>query len=396
MTCLMIYLDHNATTPLDPQVLTAMLPYFGEHFGNASSKNHSFGWKAKEAVESGRAQVASLLGASPREIVFTSGATESNNIAILGLAEESIRRAPAGHRPHVITQATEHHAVLDPLAVLRKRGIDVTTLQPDSRGRVSVASVEKALTERTILVSIMMANNEVGTLQPIAEIGALLKTTPVVFHTDAAQAVGKVAVRVESLNVDLLSLSAHKFYGPKGVGALYVRRGASKIRLAPLVHGGGQERGLRPGTLNVPGIVGLGEACRCAAAELEREGMRVARLRDRLRDTICGQLEGVVVNGHSTECLPGTVNLSFADIDGAALLSSLTGLAVSSGSACSTGNAEPSHVLKAMGVPDRLAVSTLRFGVGRFTTEEEVDAAIAMTVEAVRRLRDQLAAARGH
>lgn len=395
MSC--IYLDHNATTPLDPRVLEAMLPYLRGDFGNASSKSHPYGWKAAEAVELARIQLASLLGASVREIVFTSGATEANNLAILGVAAaqtEGVDPPRMPKRNHVITQATEHHAVLDPCHVLEKRGFEVTVLRADSRGLVSAEKVRAALTERTCLVTVMVANNEIGTVQPIEEIGALLRGTPAVFHTDAAQAVGKVPLDVGRLGVDLLSLSAHKFYGPKGVGALYVRRGTPKLRVVPIQHGGGQERGLRPGTLNVPGIVGMGEAARIAAREIPEEMRRLRGLRDRLRERIVGRLDGVNVNGDLEGGLPGTLNLSFAGVDGTALLTSLTGIAVSSGSACSTGTNEPSYILRAIGVPDRLAMSTTRLGVGRFTTEEEVDRASDEVVAVVERLRAQMASLR--
>lgn len=392
-----VYLDHNATTPLDPRALDAMLPYLRDHFGNASSKNHPYGWKALEAVEAARSHVAAILGASSREIFFMSGATEANNLSILGLAaaQTGSRGGKAPARNHIITQATEHHAVLDPCRELAKKGFEVTILRPDAQGRVSVDSVAKALTERTLLVTIMMAQNEIGTVQPIAEIGAILRNTATVFHTDAAQALGKIPVDVNRLGVDLLSLSAHKFYGPKGVGALYVRRGNPKLRLTPIQHGGGQEQGLRPGTLNVPGIVGLGEASRIAARELPAEAERLRSLRDRLRERIVSRLSGVSVNGDTEGGLPGTLSLSFAGVDGTALLTSLSGIAASSGSACSTGVNEPSFVLRAIGVPERLALSTVRFGVGRFTTAEEVDRSADEVVTVVGRLREQIAAVRG-
>ncbi len=383
-----IYLDSNATTPVDPRVLEAMLPYFREIFGNASSKSHAFGWQAADAVESARASVAKALGAAAREIFFVSGATEANNLAILGLAAAEATSG-GGRKPrrnHVVTQATEHHAVLDPCAHLAKLGFEVTVLRPDADGRVHPEDVRRAVTDRTLLVSIMTANNETGTLQPIAEIGSALRDTEVVFHTDAAQAAGKIPLDVNELGVDLLSLSAHKFYGPKGVGVLYARRGSPKLRLQPIQFGGGHESGLRPGTLNVPGIVGLAEALRIATAEMGAEAERLRRLRDRLEAKLV-RLDGVRVNGHRTERLPNTLNVSFAGIDGTALLPSLPGLAVSSGAACSTGNQEASHVLKAMGVPEHLALATLRFGLGRFTTEEEVDRAAEQVIEAVQALR---------
>ena len=382
-----IYLDHNATTPVDPRVLEAMLPYLREHFGNASSKNHPYGWKANEAVEASRGNVAHLLGASPKEILFTSGATEANNLALLGL----FAQAPKG-KNHLVTQATEHHAVLDSALELGKRGVEVTVLRPDAYGRVSPEQVKKALTERTFLVSIMAANNEVGTLSPLAEIGGLLQQAGVLFHTDAAQAVGKIPIDVERMGIDLLALSAHKFYGPKGVGALYVRSRKPQVKISPLQHGGGQEKGIRPGTLNVPGIVGLGEACRLARDELAAEASRLLALRERLHQGITSRLGGVKLNGHPEARLPGTLNLSFEGVDGAALLVSLPELAVSSGSACTTGSVEPSYVLKAMGVPDSLAVATIRFGLGRYTTEEEVDTAALRVAQVVEKMRDQLSA----
>jgi len=364
-----------------------MLPYLREHFGNASSKNHPYGWKANEAVEASRGNVAHLLGASPKEILFTSGATEANNLALLGL----FAQAPKG-KNHLVTQATEHHAVLDSALELGKRGVEVTVLRPDAYGRVSPEQVKKALTERTLLVSIMAANNEVGTLSPLAEIGGLLQQAGVLFHTDAAQAVGKIPIDVERMGIDLLALSAHKFYGPKGVGALYVRSRKPQVKISPLQHGGGQEKGIRPGTLNVPGIVGLGEACRLARDELAAEASRLLALRERLHQGITSRLGGVKLNGHPEARLPGTLNLSFEGVDGAALLVSLPELAVSSGSACTTGSVEPSYVLKAMGVPDSLAVATIRFGLGRYTTEEEVDTAALRVAQVVEKMRDQLSA----
>lgn len=383
-----IYLDYNATTPVDPRVLDAMLPYFREIFGNASSKSHAYGWQAADAVEAARVAVAKAIGAATREIFFLSGATEANNLAILGLAasESTSSRGGRQKRNQIITQATEHHAVLDPCRQLAKRGFEVIVLRPDSDGQVRAEDVKAAITERTLLVSIMTANNETGVLQPIAEIGAALRDTHVVFHTDAAQAAGKIPLDVNRLGVDLLSISAHKFYGPKGIGALYARRGSPKLRLEPIQFGGGHEAGLRPGTLNVPGIVGLAEALRIAVSQLEEEAARLRRLRDRLEAQLL-RLDGVKVNGHRAPRLPNTLNVSFAGIDGTALIPSLPGLAVSSGAACSSGDQEPSHVLKAMGVPEHLALATLRFGLGRFTTEEEVDSAAEQVIEAVKALR---------
>lgn len=389
MSC--IYLDYNATTPVDPRVLEAMLPYLRDHFGNASSKNHPYGWKANEAVEAAREKLARALGASSKEIIFTSGATEANNLALLGLC--GLR--PEGQKRHIITSAIEHHAVLDTALELKKRGFEVTLLKPDATGRVSAEQVEATITERTALVSLMAANNELGTLNPLAEIGAVCRKAGVLFHTDAAQAVGKVPLNVDLLGVDLLALSGHKVYAPKGVGALYIRNRAPRIKLEPITHGGGQERGLRSGTLNVPGIVALGEAARVAQEELPVESVRIRTLRDRFLSAITGALPGVRRNGHPTECLPGTLSLSFEGVDGAALIVSLPDLALSTGSACTTGNAEPSYVLRAIGVPDRLAFSTVRVGLGRFTSEAEVERAAHRMVEAVSRQRGQLATVGG-
>jgi cysteine desulfurase len=379
-----LYLDHHATTPVDPRVLEVMLPYLHEEFGNPSSSTHPFGWAAQEAVEKARAQVAALIGATAKEIVFTSGATESNNIAILGAAAA----APPG-RTHLITQATEHHAVLDPLRQLERRGFRLTILAPDGEGRIDPAQVEAEISEQTLLVSIMAAQNEVGTLEPLAAIGALARRVGALFHTDAAQAAGKIPLNVESAGIDLLSISAHKYHGPKGCGALFVRRRGTRVRLSPLAFGGGQEGGLRPGTLNVPGIAGLGEASRIAALEMEEEAVRLRRLRERLHETIRAGIPDVRLNGPAgaAERLPGNLSLSFPRVDGTALIVGLKDIAVSSGSACTTGSPEPSYVLRAIGVPPDLAVSTLRLGLGRFTTEEEVDIAAARIVETVRKLR---------
>lgn len=379
MTC--IYLDHNATTPVDPNVLEAMLPYLKDRFGNASSTTHPYGWQAKEAVEAARAQVAALLGASTREIVFTSGATESNNLAILGFLDAT------GKTGHIVSQTTEHPAVLDTLEEARRRGHEVTLLSTDEFGRVSPEQVRDAIGERTLLVSVMAANNELGTRQPIAEIAAVCNAAGIPLHTDAAQAVGKVPMDVRQAGIAALALSGHKLYAPKGVGALYVRARPSRMRLRPVLHGGSQERGLRPGTLNVPGIVGLGEACRVANAELENEAERLAGLRDRLQERLTSGVDGVSINGHPTERLPGTLSASFEEVDGTALLMSLPQLAISSGAACSTGNNEPSKVLKAIGLPDARALSTLRFGLGRFTTLEEIDAAAEFVTRAVEATR---------
>ena len=378
-----VYLDHQATTPLDPRVLEAMLPWLTGDFGNAASRQHAFGWAAESAVAAAREEIAAALGAEPGEIVFTSGATESNNLALLGAA-----RAARGRGNHVVTSAVEHRAVLDPCRQLAAEGFDVTVLAPDLTGRTTVEAVAEALTERTVLVSLMAASNEVGTLNPVAEIAALCASRGALFHTDAAQAFGKVPFDVSS-GVALASLSAHKLYGPKGVGALYVRA-RPRVALSPIVFGGGHERGLRSGTLNVPGIVGFGAAVRLASRERDVEAVRLAALRDRLDSAIRGVLDGVTLNGHRVERLPGNLSHSFAGVDGGRLISSLRDVAVSSGSACTTASAEPSHVLRALGVPDALAKATIRFGLGRFTTAADVDFAAAEVVEVVRRLRSEM------
>ena len=388
MSC--IYLDHNATTPVDPRVLETMLPYLRGDFGNASSKTHPYGWAANEAVEKARSQVASLLGASSREIIFTSGATEADNMALRGVVEADPARSK-----HVITQSTEHPAVLDPLAFLETRGHRVTYLAPDRHGRITADQVRETIQDDTVLVSVMAANNEIGTLQPLTEIADVCREAGILLHTDAAQAVGKIPLEVKALGIDLLSLSGHKFYAPKGVGALYRRASSPRIRLAPVMHGGGQERGLRPGTLNVPGIVGLGEACRIAEECLLEEATRLRTFRERLRSKLLEVGEGVHFNGHREETLPGTLSVSFDGVDGSALLISLEGLAISSGSACSSSSTKASHVLKAIGVSDALALATLRFALGRFTTVEEVDVAVEKVVRAVAQLRRQGAARAG-
>jgi cysteine desulfurase len=384
MPKLPIYLDNNSTTRCDPRVLEAMLPFFSEHYGNAASRHHAFGWQAKEAVDAAREQVATLIGASPREIVFTSGATESDNLAIKGVVGMNRNRGD-----HIVTVATEHKAVLDPCRRLEREGLHVTVLPVDRYGRVTAEQVAEALTEKTILVSVMAANNEVGTLQPVAAIGGLCKERGVLFHTDAVQAVGKVPLDVEETGADLLSLSAHKMYGPKGVGALYVRGTSPRVRLAPLFDGGGHERGMRSGTLPVPLVVGFGKACEIARAEMSAEAERLLRLRERLRQGIYDALEEVSLNGHPTERLPGNLNLSFAYVDGNALLMNLRDVAVSSGSACTSADPEPSYVLRAMGVEDELAHSSIRFGLGRFNTAEEIEHVITTITRVVTRLRAQ-------
>jgi cysteine desulfurase len=382
MVLLPIYMDNNATTRTDPRVVEAMLPYFTERYGNAASRNHRFGTEGEEAVNQARARVADLIGADAREIVFTSGATESDNLALKGAA--AMYRTKGRH---LVTQATEHHAVLDPLRRLEREGFSLTVLPVDRHGRVRPEQVAEALTEQTILVSVMAANNEIGTLQPLAEIGRLCKERGVLFHTDAAQAAGKVPLDVQALGVDLMSLSAHKMYGPKGTGALYVRRRDPRVRLEPMFDGGGHERGLRSGTLAVPLLVGFGRACELCRDEMAAEAVRLTGLRERLRQSIAGQLDDVILNGHPTERLPGNLNLSFAWVEGEALMMAMRDVAVSSGSACTSASIEPSYVLRALGLDDDLARGSLRFGLGRFTTEEEVDHVIGEVTAAVRRLR---------
>jgi cysteine desulfurase len=379
----MIYLDHHATTPLDPRVLAAMMPYLTGKFGNAASHSHAFGWEAEQAVAEARKQVALLIGASPEEIIFTSGATESDNLAIKGAWE-----AYAAQGDHVITCAIEHKAVLDACIALERRGARITRLPVDRDGRVDPGAVAAAIGDRTVLVSIMYANNEVGTLQPVAEIGRICRDRGVLFHSDAAQAVGKVPVNVEADSIDLLSISAHKLYGPKGAGALYVRRRDPRLRLTAQMDGGGHERGLRSGTLNVPGIVGLGAACAICASEMQEETVRLRRLRDRLRAKLEAGLEEISINGSMEHRLPHNLNVSFAYVEADGLMTGMRGVAVSSSSACTSAVMEPSYVLKAMGVPDEMALNAIRFGLGRFNTEEEIDGAAASVIEAVNGLRE--------
>ncbi len=386
MVKLPIYMDHHATTPVDRRVLEAMLPYFCDEFGNAASVTHEFGRRAAEAVERARGQVAALIGAEPREIVFTSGATEANNLAIKGVAWMHASRGR-----HIITSATEHHAVLDPCRRLEREGWQLTVLPVDRYGLVDPDDVRRAIRPDTVLISIMAANNEIGTIHYVAEIGAIAREHGVLFHTDATQAVGHIPVNVRDWSVDLLSCSAHKLYGPKGVGALYVRRGRPPVRLAPLLDGGGHERGLRSGTLPVPLIVGFGAACQLAGELLEAEMNRLARLRDRLQERILTALEDVYLNGHPQRRLPGNLNLSFAYVDGEALLMSLPEVALSSGSACTSATPHPSHVLEAIGRSEELARASLRFGLGRPNTEEEVDFVAERVVAAVRKLREMSA-----
>jgi cysteine desulfurase len=374
-----VYLDHHATTPVDARVLEAMLPFFSEKFGNAASKQHRFGWDASDAVERARKQIAALVGAGSKDIVFTSGATEANNLAIKGAAT-----ARRGERDHVVAIATEHKAVLDPIASLAKEGWRVTVLPVASSGLVDVTSVADAVTDRTALVSVMAANNEVGVLQPIKELAAAAHAKGAWFHTDAVQAAGKVPFDVDALDVDFASITAHKVYGPKGVGALYVRRRARSVSIAAEIDGGGHERGMRSGTLNVPGIVGFGRAAEIARQEMPAESTRIAALRDRLLERLKAT-DGMTVNGAMDRRLPGNLNVSFAGIDGEALLVSLDDVAVSSGAACT--QAEPSHVLIALGVAKDRALASLRFGIGRGTTAGEIDYAAAKVGDVVKRLR---------
>ena len=379
-----IYMDNHATTPVDPRVLEAMLPYFTEKFGNAASRNHAFGWESEAAVDNTREQIAKLIGASsPREVVFTSGATESDNLAIKGIAEAYKQKGN-----QIITCVTEHKAVLDSCKVLDKHGYQITYLAVDRDGLVDLDRLHKAITDKTILISVMAANNEIGTLQPVKDIGRIAKARGILFHTDATQAVGKVPINVDEMGIDLLSLTAHKMYGPKGIGALYVRSNAPRVKLTPIIDGGGHERGMRSGTLNVPGIVGLGEACEIARKEMRAEGERLTALRERLKNGILNQLDEIYVNGHATKRLPGNMNISFAYVEGESLLMGLKEIAVSTGSACTSASLEPSYVLRAIGVEEELAHTSIRFGLGRFNTDEEVDYTIQRVVEEVRRLRE--------
>ncbi|MFH1742565.1 MAG: IscS subfamily cysteine desulfurase [bacterium] len=378
-----IYMDNHATTPMDPRVLEAMMPHFSEKFGNAASRNHQFGWAASEAVENGREQIAALIGTTAKEIVFTSGATESDNLAIKGVAEMYREKGN-----HIITAVTEHKAVLDTCKALSKQGFEIAWLPVQRDGLVDPDDVEKAITDKTILASIMLANNEIGTIHPVAEIGQRLRQHGVLFHCDATQGVGKIPVNVDAMNIDLMSFTAHKIYGPKGCGALYVRRTRPRIRLAPQMDGGGHERGMRSGTLNVPGIVGFGRACEICKEEMDQEHGRLLYLRERLYEGITKSLDEVYLNGHPTQRLPGSLNLSFAYVEGESLLMGLPDVAISSGSACTSASLEPSYVLKAMGVNDELAHTSLRFGLGRFNTEDEVDYIIDKVIKVVKKLRD--------
>jgi cysteine desulfurase len=378
-----IYMDNHATTPVDPRVVAAMLPYFTEQFGNAASRNHSFGWAGEEAVENARAQVAALIGATPKEIIFTSGATESDNLMIKGVAEMYREKGN-----HIITQAIEHKAVLDTCKRLEKYGYEVTYLPVQRDGRVDPEDVRKAITPKTILISIMYANNEIGVINPMAEIGKIAKEHGIIFAVDGVQAVGKIPVDVQKDNIDLLSISGHKIYGPKGVGALYVRRRNPRVQLSAIIDGGGHERGMRSGTLNVTGIVGLGKACEIAQQEMAQEGERLRGLRDRLKQGLEAKLDEVYINGSMEHRLPNNLNMSFAYVEGESLLMGINDIAVSSGSACTSATLEPSYVLKALGVGEDLAHTSIRFGLGRFNTPEEVDYVTEKMVQVVTKLRE--------
>ena len=378
-----IYMDNHATTPMDPRVLEAMLPYFMEKFGNAASRNHPFGWAAEEAVEHAREQVAKLIGATAKEIIFTSGATESDNLAIKGVAEMYREKGN-----HIITAVTEHKAVLDTCKRLEKYGYRVTYMPVQKNGLVDLEELKKAIDDKTILVTIMAANNEIGVLQPWAEIGKICREKGVLFHTDGVQAIGKVPIDVNKDNIDLMSITAHKIYGPKGVGALYVRRKNPRVQISPIIDGGGHERGMRSGTLNVAGIVGLGKACELAREEMDKEAKRLGGLRDRLKERIMTRLDETYINGTMEHRLPGNLNISFAYVEGESLLMGINDVAVSSGSACTSATLEPSYVLKALGTGDDLAHSSIRFGIGRFNSEAEVDYVADRVCETVERLRE--------
>jgi cysteine desulfurase len=375
-------MDNHSTTACDSRVLETMLPYFTEKFGNAASRNHTFGWEAEEGVDQARKQIAKLIHADAKELVFTSGATESDNLALKGIAEMYREKGD-----HIITSSTEHRAVIDPAKALEKKGVKVTYLPVDKTGMVNPEDVRNAITDKTILISIMLANNEIGTINPIQEIGKIAKEKGVLFHCDATQGVGKIPVNVQELGVDLMSFTAHKIYGPKGVGALWVRRKAPRVRLVPMIDGGGHERGMRSGTLPVPLVVGFGKACELCEQEMPTESLRTAALRDQLREGIMKELEEVYLNGHPTQRLPGNLNVSFAYVEGEALLMGVKEIALSSGSACTSATLEPSYVLRALGVGSDLAHSSIRFGVGRFTTGEEVEFTIDRMIQAVNHLR---------
>ncbi len=378
-----IYLDYNATTPVDPKVVDAMVPYFTESYGNAASRNHSFGWQVEKVVDDARELIGKLIGAGGKEIVFTSGATESNNLAILGVAEFYKKKGK-----HIISSPIEHKAVIDPCHALEQNGYEITFLDVDKHGCIDLKQLEESIRQDTILVSLMAGNNEIGTLNPIREIGQITRNKEVLFHTDATQSVGKIPIDVEEMNIDLLSMTAHKFYGPKGIGALYVRRKKPRVRLSPIMFGGGHERGMRSGTLNVPGIVGFAKALELSVEEMASEAERLTGLRQRLLDRLNSELDYIFLNGHPTERLPNNLNVSFGYVEGESLMMGVNELAVSSGSACTSASLEPSYVLRALGVGDDLAHSSIRVGMGRFTTIEEVDYAAEKMIAAVKRLRE--------
>lgn len=379
-----IYMDNHATTPMDQRVLDEMLPYFTEKYGNSGSRNHAFGWEAEAGVDQARERIAKLINAKPKEIIFTSGATESDNIALKSVVEFYREKGN-----HIITATTEHKAILDVCKSLERKGLaEVTYLPVDNQGLIDLDQLRAAITDKTILISIMHANNEIGVIQPVHEIGKIAKEKGVLFHSDATQGVGKVPVDVEAMGIDLMSFSGHKMYGPKGIGGLYVRARNPRVRLSPMMEGGGQERGMRSGTLNVPGIVGLGRACELAGEEMQEENARLLRLRERLRKALMDELGDTYLNGHPTERLPGNLNISFEFVEGESLLMGLKDIAVSSGSACTSATLEPSYVLKALGVGDELAHTSIRFGLGRFNTEEEVDRVAERVVSEVTRLRE--------
>ena len=377
-----IYLDYQATTPMDPRVLEAMMPYFTHKFGNAHSRSHSYGWEAEEGVEKARVQVAKLIGADEKEVIFTSGATESNNLAIKGVAEFYKDR-----RNHIVTTVTEHKCVLDTCRHLEQQGFEVTYLPVQQNGLVDLDVLRAAVTDKTVVVSIMAVNNEIGVIQPLAEIGKICREKGAFFHTDAAQAVGKIPLDVEAMNIDLMSISGHKIYGPKGIGALYVRR-KPRVRLAAMIHGGGQERGFRSGTLPTPLCVGLGEACEIAAKEMDAESRRLTKLRDRMLKGLQSKLSDLIINGDLDHRIPGNLNISFAYVEGESLMMGIKNLSVSSGSACTSASLEPSYVLRALGVEEEMAHTSLRIGLGRFTTEHEIDTAVDELVRHVTKLRE--------
>lgn len=379
-----IFLDNHSTTPMDPRVLEHMLPYFVDKFGNAASRNHSFGWEAEEAVENARKQIAKLVKADPKEIVFTSGATESDNLALKGVLEMYKEKGT-----HIITSSTEHRAVLDTAKSLEARGLAKFTYLPvDKHGIVNPEDVRGAITDKTILISVMLANNEIGTINPVQEIGKIAKEKGILFHCDATQGVGKIPVDVQAMGIDLMSFSAHKIYGAKGVGALYVRKRNPRVRIAAQIDGGGHERGMRSGTLPVPLIVGFGKACELCAQEMAAESARLGKMRDRLQAGILAALDECYLNGHPTNRLPGNLNISFAYVEGESLLMGMKDIALSSGSACTSATLEPSYVLRALGVGTELAHSSIRFGLGRFNTDEEIDYTIKKVIEIVTKLRD--------